>query len=66
MDDKLALMMVHLRMGGHNWKRNYGWEQDLHLREWEGVTVSNEYRVTTLDLKDNNVTSGTLNRPKLR
>jgi hypothetical protein len=48
--DRLALESLFRSCGGAGWERKGGWMTEAELREWEGVAVDAEGRVTELDL----------------
>lgn len=58
-EDVIALMHIYQKMGGSGWTNKSGWEGGWDLSEWKGITVSAD-RVDKLNLKNNNVVSGTL------
>jgi len=51
--DRLALEAFFKSTGGANWTNKTGWMTDAELGDWHGVTVDEEGRVTTLDLRGN-------------
>jgi hypothetical protein len=57
--DRLALEALFKSTGGAGWVRNEGWMTDADLKDWHGVTVDEEGRVTDLSLQANNL-AGTL------
>jgi len=51
--EKQALEALYNSTNGADWVRKDGWNTDIPLSEWEGVTVDEEGRVVRLDLTGN-------------
>ena len=56
LQDREILATAFQAMGGENWSYNSNWVSDLPLSEWTGVGTDYEGRVTTLYLRENNLT----------
>ncbi|CAN0577526.1 unnamed protein product, partial [Ectocarpus sp. 12 AP-2014] len=53
--DRSALMELFDATKGSSWKNKTGWGTSAPLGQWHGVTVDGTGRVTTLDLRENNL-----------
>ena len=53
--DRAALIALYEATGGANWTNTAGWNSDLPLERWVGVTVDDGGRVTELRLPSNNM-----------
>ena len=55
LSDRDILEIVYDATGGPNWTNRKNWLTDQPLDEWHGVSVDNSGRVTSLILRDNNL-----------
>ena len=55
LSDREILEVLHDATGGPDWTNSDKWLTDAPLRDWYGVRVDNQSRVTALDLGDNNL-----------
>ena len=53
--DRAALVALYEAMNGANWTNNTHWLSDRPLDEWHGVRTDDDGRVTSLDLRRNNL-----------
>lgn len=54
--DREALVAFYKATGGENWKNRTNWCSEKPLKDWFGVTVDNDGRVSGLDLSKNQLT----------
>lgn len=54
--DREALVAFYKATGGENWKNRTNWCSEKPLKDWFGVTVDNDGRVSGLDLSENQLT----------
>ncbi len=58
--ERQALIAIYKALNGDNWTNNQNWCSDKPLSEWDGVGISSNGSVFTLNLTGNSGVSGTL------
>ena len=56
LSERETLVALYNAMGGPNWTNNTNWDSDNDIATWHGVSVSDDGKVTGLDLSANNLT----------